>query len=198
MQRCGAALQWFAVRTATGREKLVSMQLQNKGYEDFLPLYRSRRQWSDRTKELEFPLFPGYLFCRFDFSDRLPVLITPGVKLIVTCGKIPAPVSCEEIESLRRVVASGATATPWPYLSVGQKVQVREGALAGLEGILLQVKNSYRIILSVELLRRSVAVELDRASVAPLRTTGFPRPELVGAAHASSVATEQFLYKSAV
>src|SRR5215467_15598312 len=76
MQRCGAALQWFAVRTATGREKLVSMQLKSKGYEDFLPLYRSRRQWSDRTKELELPLFPGYLFCRLDFSDRLPVLIT--------------------------------------------------------------------------------------------------------------------------
>jgi len=174
------------------------MQLQSKGYEDFLPLYRSRRQWSDRTKELEFPLFPGYLFCRFDYSDRLPVLITPGVKSVVTCGKIPAPVACEEVESLRRVVASGAAAEPWPYLSVGQKVQVREGPLAGLEGLLLQVKNSYRIVLSVELLRRSVAVELDRASVAPVHATRLPRPELVGAARASSAGPEQFFYKSAV
>jgi transcription antitermination factor NusG len=197
MFSCGAAHQWFAIRTAAGREKLVSAQLQNKGYEEFLPLYRSRRQWSDRTKELEFPLFPGYLFCRFDFSNRLPILVTPGVKLIVGFGKIPAPVSCEEIESLRRVVASGAEATPWPYLSVGQKVQVREGALAGLEGILLQVKNSYRIVLSVELLRRSVAVELDRASVVPVRPTSLPRPELVSAAHASAE-TAQYLFKSAV
>jgi transcription antitermination factor NusG len=190
--------QWFAIRTATGREKLVSSQLQNKGYEEFLPLYRSKRQWSDRTKELEFPLFPGYLFCRLDFSNRLPILITPGVKLIVGFGKIPAPVSSDEIESLRRVVASGAAATPWPYLGVGQRVQVCDGALAGIEGILLQVKNSYRIVLSVELLRRSVAVELDRASVVPVRTVPMPRPELVGAARASSAANEAFLYKSAV
>jgi transcription antitermination factor NusG len=198
MHSCGAALQWFAIRTATGREKLVSMQLQNKGYEDFLPLYRSRRQWSDRTKQLDYPLFPGYLFCRFDFSNRLPILITPGVKLIVGFGKIPAPVTCEEIESLRRVVASGAEAKPCPYLSVGQKVQVRDGALAGIEGILLQVKNSYRIVLSVELLRRSVAVELDRASVVPVRSASLPRPELMGAAHASGAESAQYLYKSAV
>lgn len=161
-------------------------------------MYRSKRKWSDRTKELELPLFPGYLFCRFDFSNRLPILITPGVKLIVGFGKIPAPVSCDEIESLRKVVASGATATPWPYLSVGQRVQVRDGALAGVEGLLLQVKNSYRIVLSVDLLQRSVAVELDRASVAPVRTAQMPRPEFIAAARANSAGSEQFLYKSAV
>jgi transcription antitermination factor NusG len=197
MQSCGLT-QWFAVRTATGRERFVSTQLQGKGYEDFLPTYRSRRQWSDRTKQLELPLFPGYLFCRFDFSNRLPVLITPGVKVIVGFGKIPAPVSCEEIESLRHVVSSGASAAPWPYLSVGQKVQVREGALAGLEGILLQVKNSLRIVLSVELLRRSVAVELDSASVAPVRHAPLPRPEVVSAARSASDGSTQFLYKSAM
>jgi transcription antitermination factor NusG len=198
MQSRGAALQWYAIRTATGRERLVSTQLQSKGYEDFLPVYRSMRKWSDRTKELEFPLFPGYLFCCFDFSNRLPILITPGVKTVVGFGKIPAPVTCEEIESLRRVVISGAAATPWPYLAVGQRVQVREGALAGLEGILLQVKNTYRIVLSVELLRRSVAVELDRASVMPVRPAPLPRPEVVGAARATSAGSDQFLYKSAV
>ncbi|HLH20615.1 MAG TPA: UpxY family transcription antiterminator [Bryobacteraceae bacterium] len=164
----GASYQWYAVRTAAGREKAVSAQFQNKGFEQFLPLYRSRRQWSDRTKELELPLFPGYLFCRFDFSNRLPILVTPGVKLIVGYGKIPAPVPDAEIESLRRAVVSGAETMPWPYLSVGQKVRIREGSLAGVEGILLQVKNSWRIVLSVELLRRSVSVELDRSAVAPL------------------------------
>jgi transcription antitermination factor NusG len=198
MFSCEAALQWFAIRTAAGREKLVSTQLRNKGFEDFLPMYRSRRQWSDRTKELEYPLFPGYLFCRFDFSNRLPILVTPGVKVIVAFGKTPAPVTCEEVESLRRVVASGAEAEPWPYLSVGQKVQVREGALAGVEGILLQVKNSYRIVLSVELLRRSVAVELDRASVVPVRSATLPRPELLGAAQASGAESGPYFYNSAV
>jgi transcription antitermination factor NusG len=168
MQICTGQHQWYAVRTAAGREKAVSAQLQSKGIEEFLPLYKSQRQWSDRKKELEFPLFPGYLFCRFDFSNRLPILITPGVKLIVGYGKIPAPVSEAEISSLRRAVTSGAQATPWPYLSVGQKVRVREGSLAGVEGILLQIKNSWRIVLSVELLRRSVAVELDRGAIAPV------------------------------
>ncbi len=165
----GASYQWYAVRTAAGREKAVSAQFESKNLEQFLPLYRSRRQWSDRTKELTLPLFPGYLFCRFDFSNRLPILITPGVQLVVGYGKIPAPVPDAEIESLRRAVASGADAIPWPYLSVGQKVWIREGSLAGVEGILLQVKNSWRIVLSVELLRRSVSIELDRSAVAPLR-----------------------------
>jgi transcription antitermination factor NusG len=168
MQTCTGQHQWYAVRTAAGREKAVSAQFQHKGFEDFLPLYKTRRQWSDRQKELELPLFPGYIFCRFDFSNRLPILITPGVKLIVGYGKIPAPVSEAEIDSLRRAVASGAQTMPCPYLSIGQRVRVREGSLAGVEGILLQIKNSWRIVLSVELLRRSVAVELDRGAIAPL------------------------------
>lgn len=168
MQICGANSQWFAVRTAAGREKAVASQLRSKGYEEFLPLYRSRRQWCDRVKELELALFPGYLFCRFDFNQRLPILITPGVQMIVGAGKIPSPVSDAEIEALRRVIASGTPAEPHDYLSVGQRVRIREGSLAGVEGILAEAKNSWRMILSVELLRRSVAVEVDRASVAPV------------------------------
>jgi transcription antitermination factor NusG len=167
MQDWSSPPQWFAVRTAAGREKFVAAQFENKGFEHFLPLYTSRRKWSDRMKELELPLFPGYLFCRFEISNRLPILITPGVKLIVGFGRVPAPVSAAEIDSLRRAVASGAQAEPWPYLSIGQKVRIREGSLAGVEGILLQIKNAWRIVLSVELLRRSVAVELDRAVIAP-------------------------------
>jgi transcription antitermination factor NusG len=188
MQICGANSQWFAVRTASGREKAAASHLEYKGYEGFLPLYRSRRQWSDRTKELELPLFPGYLFCRFDFNNRLPILITPGVQLIVGLGKMPTPVSDAEIDALRRVVASGATAEPHDYLSIGQKVRVREGSLAGVEGILLQVKNSWRIVLSVELLQRSVSVELDRAAIGPLLTSRAPALAGVpgGAAHAGA------------
>jgi transcription antitermination factor NusG len=168
MQICGANSQWYAVRTAGGREKAVASQLQSKGYEEFLPLYRSRRQWCDRVKELEMALFPGYLFCRFDFNHRLPILITPGVQMIVGTGKLPTPVSDAEIEALRRVIASGAPAEPHEYLAVGQRVRIREGSLAGIEGILAEAKNSWRMILSVELLRRSVAVEVDRAVLSPV------------------------------
>ncbi len=167
MQTQGVS-QWFAVRTAGGREKTVASQFQYKGYEEFLPSYRARRQWSDRTKTLELPLFPGYLFCRFDFHNRLPILMTPGVQTIVGFGKEPTPVSDAEIDALRRVIASGAAAEPHDYLSVGQRVRIREGSLTGVEGILLQMKGSWRIVLSVELLQRSVAVEVDRASIAPV------------------------------
>jgi len=194
MQSCGANSQWFAVRTASGREKAAASQLEYKGYEGFLPLYRSKRQWSDRTKELELPLFPGYLFCRFDFNDRLPILITPGVQLIVGLGKMPTPVSDAEIEALRRVVASGAAAEPHDYLTAGQRVRVREGSLAGIEGILLQVKNSWRIVLSVELLQRSVSVELDRAAIAPV--VPGTRPAFGGLA-AGAARAGAALYKTA-
>jgi transcription antitermination factor NusG len=163
----GSGTQWYAVRTAAGREKAVSGQLSNKGYEQFLPAYRTKRQWSDRVKQIELPLFPGYLFCRFDINSRLPILVTPGVKLIVGYGKTPIPVCDDEIEAIRTVVRSGAVAEPWPFLEAGQRVRIQDGSLNGVEGILLQVKNSWRVVLSVELLRRAVAVEVDRAAVVP-------------------------------
>jgi len=164
----GENSRWFAVRTASGREKSVASQLQAKGLEEFLPVYRTRRRYSDRIKELELPLFPGYIFCRFDFNHRLPVLITPGVQMIVGFGKMPTPVGDDEIEALQRVVASGAAQPHDQYLTVGERVRVREGSLAGVEGILVDIKNSWRIVLSVELLQRSVSVELDRAAIEPV------------------------------
>lgn len=195
MQICGANSQWFAVRTAASREKAVAAQLRSKGYEEFLPVYRTRRQWSDRVKELDLPLFSGYLFCRFDFNQRLPILITPGVKLIVGIGKTPTPVSEAEIASLRRVVASGAAAEPHDYLSVGQRVRIREGSLAGLEGILIEARNSWRMILSVELLRRSVAVEVDRAALAPVPSGRGPALRGIPAATARAAPV---LYRTAI
>ncbi len=167
MHDCAIGAQWFAVRTATGRERSVSDLLGHKGYEEFLPIYRVKRRWSDRMKELELPLFPGYLFCRFPVGRRLPILVTPGVQSIVGYGRTPTPVRDEEVDALRRVVQSGVQAMPYPYLEVGQRVEIREGSLAGVQGILLQIKNSWRLVLSVELLRRSVAVEVDRAVVQP-------------------------------
>jgi transcription antitermination factor NusG len=175
MQICGENSQWFAVRTASGREKSVASQLQARGIEEFLPVYRTRRQWSDRTKESELPLFPGYIFCRFDFNRRLPILSTPGVQMIVGVGKLPAPVSDIEIDNLRRVVTSGVAAHPHEqFLTIGERVRIREGSLAGVEGILVDVKNSWRIVLSVELLQRSVSVELDRAAIEPAPAKHVP------------------------
>jgi transcription antitermination factor NusG len=143
--------------------------LGNKGYESYLPLYTGRRRWSDRIKELELPLFAGYLFCRLDLEQRrLPVLTTPGVRQIIGVGKVPAPVPESEIDAVRAVIASGLAAQPWPYLAVGNRVRVRHGSLNGVEGILLATKKHHRLVVSVELLRRAVAVDIDEAWVEPV------------------------------
>lgn len=162
------AIQWYAVQTKTSREKFVAEILRGKGYEEFVPLYRSRRRWSDRIKEVELPLFPGYVFCKFDAGRRLPILTTPGVLLIVGHGRAPVPVEDTEIEALRAVVRSRLQAQPWPYLQVGQRVRIEGSPLAGMEGILLELKNSCRIVVSVDLLQRSVAVEVDHNWVRPI------------------------------
>jgi len=147
---------------------LVLGHLEARGYECFLPLYKSVRQWSDRRKEVEQPLFPGYLFSRFDFHNRGPLLMTPGVQQIVGAGGTPTPVSENELESIRQALASGLSSQPWPYLEVGDQVRVTYGSLSNLEGILIHFKGSHRIVLSLTLLRRSVAVEIDRTWVTPV------------------------------
>lgn len=156
---------WFAVQVRPRYEKLVAQVLENKGYEQFLPLQRQRRAWSDRIKKIDQPLFPGYLFARFDPSSRLPILITPGVIRVVASAGTPLPVDVKEIDAIRAIVSSGLAAQPWPYLTVGQRVSIGHGSLRGLEGILVAVKNSRRLVLSVTLLQRSVAVEIDQEVV---------------------------------
>lgn len=131
-------------------------------------MYRSRRVWSDRIKELELPLFPGYVFCRFSRARRsAPVVSTPGVIRIIGFGGEPAPVDDAEINSLRRVQASLLAAQPHPYLASGSRVRVTHGSLAGIEGIVVSEKKHHQLVLSVTLLQRSVAVAIDRAWVTP-------------------------------
>jgi transcription antitermination factor NusG len=155
---------------------VASATLRGKGYEEFLPLYRSRRRWSDRIKELDLPLFPGYLFCRFDVSDRLmPILTTPGVIGIVGAGKTPVPVDDEEIEAIRALLRSGLVVQPWPFLRVGSKVYIEGGPLAGVEGIISNTDKVYRLVVSVSLLQRSVAVEIDREWARPIAKGMGPR-----------------------
>ncbi len=161
-------LSWVAVQVRPKSEKLVANAISSKELEAFLPLYTTRRRWSDRVKQLELPLFDGYVFCRLDLQYRMPVLTIPGVIQIVGVGKTPTPIAETEIAALQSVVKSGLPSMPWPFLQVGQKVRVEYGPLRELEGILLQTKGAHRLVLSVSLLQRSVAVEVDRDSVVPV------------------------------
>lgn len=153
---------WFAILARTGREKTANLLLENSGYECFLPMSKSTRRWSDRTKVIELPLFPGYLFCRMNPHNRLTVLMTPGVIQIVGVGKTPIPVEEEEIEAIQRVQKSGLSAMPWPYLQIGNVAQILEGPLRGLAGIIVKIKSGMKLVLSVSLLQRSVAIEVER------------------------------------
>ena len=161
--------QWYALQVQSGLASVASTVLRGKGYEEFLPVYCSRRRWSDRVKKIDLPLFPGYLFCKFDPQDRLvPVLTTPGVIGIVGAGRKPIPVPEEEIEAVRRVLLSGLAAQPWPFLGVGSRIYIESGPLAGIEGIVTNVDKVYRLVVSVTLLQRSVAVEIDRYWARPI------------------------------
>ena len=168
-------MSWYALRIQCRLSSLASATLRGKGYEEFLPLYHARRRWSDRVKQVELPLFPGYLFCQFDVNDRLPILTTPGVIGIVGAGKTPVPVDLDEIEAVRAILRSGLAAQPWPSLAVGSKVYIERGPLAGLEGIITNTDKVYRLIVSVSLLQRSVAVEIDREWARPIADGMGPR-----------------------
>jgi len=159
--------QWYAVQLRPRFEKLVALHLKDKGYEHYLPMYRSRHRWSDRIKEIELPLFPGYIFCKFDVSHRLPVLVVPGVISIVGSGKHPLAIPEQEISAVQKIVNSGMAYGPWRSLCTGQRVLVRYGPLRGLEGVVLEVKNTYHLVISVTSLSRSVSVVIDRDSVVP-------------------------------
>lgn len=166
------AASWFALHVRSRCEKLVAASLRSKGFEGFLPLYRSRNRWSDRVKDVDLPLFPGYVFCRLQRSGRLPVLTTPGVVSIIGSGKTPQPVEAEELAAIQSLVRSGLPALPWPFLKTGERVRIEHGALEGVEGILTAVRKESRIVLSVTLLQRSVAVEVDRNFVRPIPSRG--------------------------
>jgi transcription antitermination factor NusG len=163
--------RWYALQVRSRYEKAVANALQSKGICEFLPLYVSRRQWAHRVAEVDAPLFPGYVFCRFDpMERRVPVLTTPGVMGIVGFGGKPVPVDAGEIESIHRVLESGLAAEPWKFIASGQRVRIEHGALTGVEGYLLEAKTNHRLLLSVTLLQRSVAIQVDAAWVVPVGT----------------------------
>lgn len=159
---------WYVLHVRSRAELSVAQQIRQKGYEPFVPLYRSRRRWADRLKELMLPLFPNYVFCRVTTSSTGRVVTTPGVIRFVGVGGIPSPIDDHEIEALQRVVSTRLPTQPWPHLPVGQRVELGAGPLRGLQGILTQAANRDRFIVSISLLQRSVSVEISGHDVLPL------------------------------
>jgi len=154
-------LSWYALRVRSNFEQKTSTLLQQRGFEQFSPTYRCRSYWSDRVKWVDRPLFPGYVFCRFDPHNRLPVLQTPGVVQTVSFAGKPVPVDDRELESLRILVRSPLPLFPRAFLRVGQKVVIKRGPLTGLEGIVEEFGKNCRIVVSITLLQRSVSAEVD-------------------------------------
>lgn len=167
---------WFALQVRTRHESAVANFLGGKGYEFFLPLVATRKRWSDRVKKVDVPLFPGYVFCRFNAQERLPILKTPGVIQVVGYNRMPVPIEESEISGIQAVIASGLPSQAWPFLTVGQHVRIDVGPLRGYEGLLVDFKGHHRLVLSITLLHRSVAVEIDSTSVSTVRP---PTPAVV-------------------
>lgn len=174
--------KWFALYVKPRHEKMVSRFLHANGWNTFLPLYVRRHVYTHRCKENELPLFPGYVFCRFNPFNRLPILTARGVLSIVGIGKRPVPIDDAEILALQAAIKH-LTPGPCEFLQRGQRVRVMRGALSGIEGIILESKNSLRLVLSITLLQRSIQFEMDRSWVdvcdPPLRLSMSPAPRLI-------------------
>lgn len=160
-QPTSAEFPWYGIRTRSNCERTVSTGLEIKGLNAYLPVYRSRRRWSDRVVDLQLPLFPGYVFCRFDATRRFPIISTPGVVSIVGFGNDPAVIPDHEIQAIETVLSSGLATEPCPFLREGQRVRVTHGSLKDVEGILVKKRADWRLVVSVTMLQRSVSVELD-------------------------------------
>jgi transcription elongation factor/antiterminator RfaH len=156
---------WYAAYTASRHEKTVAEHLRQREVECFLPLYETMRRWNNGRHRVQLPLFPGYVFVRMGMRDKLRVLQVPGLVQLVTFQGAPTPLPDAEIETLRSALATGLLAQPHQYLNVGTRVEVCRGPLQGFRGILLRHQGHFRIVLSVEMIMRSIVVEVDAADV---------------------------------
>lgn len=159
------SLKWYALNIRRRMEKVAATCLEQKGYQYLLPVQRVKTQWSDRVKQSERPLFPGYMFCRFDARERVPLLKTPGVLSIVGFGKEPVAVLDSEMEALSRILSSQQQAEPCPFLAKGERVEIVTGALKGLQGLVTEIGSGLRVVVSVELLQRSVSVHVQSSDI---------------------------------
>lgn len=162
---------WYAFRVRPRHEKTASAQLREKGYTEFLPLVREQRKWGNRRATVDAPLFPGYIFCQAQRSTIYPILNLPAVVDVVRAGSQPLPAVREEIDALKRAVDANLLMEPWTYTEVGQPVCITSGPLMGLTGIVVEVRQTQRLVLSVSLLSRSVLVEVDRDSIVKTGTS---------------------------
>ncbi len=171
--------EWYAFRVRPRHEKMVSGALRRKGYEEFLPVTRSRHKWSDRSKVVELPLFPGYIFCGARRSDIGGIRSTPGIVDVIRAGVQPLPARQEEIEGLRQAAEADLPLESCAFVesSASDQLRITSGPLKGLQGLLIEVRGAERLILSVELLRRSVMVELPPSSVVLCTPVSIPIPE---------------------
>jgi len=159
---------WYAASTRARHEKSVAEQLTERSVEYFLPLYESVRVWKDRRVRLQLPLFPGYVFVHLSLRDRLRVLQIPSVAKLVSFNGTPAALPEAEIEKLKAALERGVRAVPHPYLKVGRRVRITEGQLEGLEGVLIRRKNEKRLVISLDLIQRSIRLDVDALSVEPV------------------------------
>jgi transcription termination/antitermination protein NusG len=159
--------RWFVVHTRSRHEKSASELLRRKDIETFLPLYHSTRRWQNGDHEVHLPLFPGYTFVRMALRDRLEVLKVPGVVRLVGVRHTAVPLDDAEVEGLRQALAAGVSVAPHPYLIVGRRVRITAGPLTGREGILVRRRGALRMVLSIDLIQRSVLVDLDASELEP-------------------------------
>jgi transcription antitermination factor NusG len=184
--------EWFALQVHTGRERWVASYLASWNFNQLILLQKDVRQWSDRRKLIETPVFPGYVFCQFELEKRSSVLSAPGVLRVVGHGKTPVPIADEEIVALQKLVKTTYPVQRWPYLREGDLMRIDGGSLDGLTGRFVRIKNDCRIVVSVTLLQRSVAVEVDQSRVTPIPKSdgpAFQRNETGRGAAAASSAT---------
>jgi transcription antitermination factor NusG len=164
-------LAWFAVQVWTQHEHRVNQSLSQKHIDTFLPTKRVLRQWCDRTQWSEVPLFPGYVFARFSAESKLPVVVTPKVRGIVGFGRVPEPIRESEIESIKTIMKSGVPVQSCSELALGAPVEIMSGPLAGVSGILIEKRSVLRLVVAIELINRSVSVEVTPAMLASRKST---------------------------
>jgi transcription antitermination factor NusG len=160
--------RWYAAYTCARHEKRVAQQLDEREVENFLPLYRSVRRWKDRRRELQLALFPGYVFVRMDLKDRLRVLQLPGVVSFVSFGGAPAPLGESEIQGLRSGLTNNGRVESHPYVVEGRRVRIVDGPFSGVEGFVVRRKDKLRVVLSISLIRRSIAIEVSESDIDPI------------------------------
>jgi transcription termination/antitermination protein NusG len=163
---------WYAAYTCANHEKRIAKQLEERQVEHFLPLYRSVRWWSDRRMQIGLPLFPGYVFVRLALCDRLRVLQIPSIVRLVSFNGLPAALPDTEMEIMRSGLSQHLRAAPHPFLTVGRRMRITGGPFTGLEGIVLRRRNNFRVVLSLDLIQCSIAVDVDAAEVRPIARTG--------------------------